>query len=184
MAEQDERTAKADEAKADGKQADVSEQPTKYTDADVDRIVARKYAKWQADQEAKVAEAKKLAEMNATEKAAYELKKANERIAELEGEKTRRELAREVRTQLKEAGIDAPDAVVSVLVGNDAEATKAATDAFREAFSAAVEAAVRERLAGRAPRSQAAAPTRESILAIKDRRARQRAIAENIELFE
>ena len=40
-----------------------------YTDADVDAIIAKKFARWQEQQEAKVAEAAKLAEMNATQKA-------------------------------------------------------------------------------------------------------------------
>lgn len=175
----------------DGKQVDEAvEQPkaraeAKYTDSDVDEIVGRKFAQWKAKHEAEVAEAQKLAEMNATEKAAYELKKANERIAELEGEKNRRELAREVRAQLREAGIDAPDAVVSVLVGKDAEATKKAADGFAEAFSAAVEEAVKRRLAGGAPKTGGQSkPTREQIMGIRDRRERQRAIADNIDLFK
>ena len=57
----------------------------KYTDEQVDEIVNKKFAQWKTKHEAEVAEAKKLAEMNAAEKAAYELKKANARIAELEG---------------------------------------------------------------------------------------------------
>lgn len=157
----------------------------KYTDKDVDEIVSKKFAQWKSKHEAEVAEAQKLAEMNAAEKAAYELKKANERIAELEGEKNRRELAREVRAQLREAGIDAPDAVVSVLVGKDAEATKKAADGFAEAFSAAVEEAVKRRLAGGAPKTGGQSkPTREQIMGIRDRRERQRAIADNIDLFK
>lgn len=156
----------------------------KYTDKDVDEIVSKKFAQWKTKHEAEVAEAQKLAEMNATEKAAYELEKANKRIAELEGEKTRRELAREVRAQLKESGIDAPDGIVSVLVGKDAEATKKAADGFAEAFSAAVEEAVKRRLAGTAPAAGGQAKlTREQIMNIKDRGERQKAIAENMELF-
>lgn len=171
----------ADEQKAEEQQ---SKPEAKYTDRDVDEIVSKKFAQWKTKHEAEVAEAQKLAEMNATEKAAYELKKANERIAELEGEKTRRELAREVRAQLKEEGIDAPDGIVSVLVGKDAEATKKAADGFAEAFKAAVEEAVKRRLAGTAPAAGGQAkPSREQIMSIKDRRERQKAIAEHAELF-
>ncbi len=156
----------------------------KYTDKDVDEIVSKKFAQWKTKHEAEVAEAQKLAEMNATEKAAYELEKANKRIAELEGEKTRQELARGVRAQLKELGIDAPDGIVSVLVGKDAETTKKAADGFAEAFSAAVEEAVKRRLAGTAPAAGGQAKlTREQIMNIKDRGKRQKAIAENMELF-
>ena len=176
----------ADEQKApEVQQGEAKANPeAKYTDKDVDEIVSKKFAQWKSKHEAEVAEAQKLAEMNATEKAAYELKKANERIAELEGEKTRRELAREVRTQLKEAGIDAPDGIVSVLVGKDAEATKKAANGFAEAFAAAVEEAVKRRLAGAAPAAGGKLKvTREQIMAIKDRRERQQAIAEHAELF-
>lgn len=156
----------------------------KYTDEQVDEIVNKKFAQWKTKHEAEVAEAKKLAEMNAAEKAAYELKKANARIAELEGEKTRQELASEVRTQLKAAGIDAPDGIVSVLVGDDAETTKKAADGFAEAFTAAVEEAVKRRLAGTAPAAGGQSKlTREQIMGIKDRGKRQKAIAENIDLF-
>ena len=74
----------ADEQKApEGQQGEAKANPeAKYTDKDVDEIVSKKFAQWKSKHEAEVAEAQKLAEMNATEKAAYELKKANERIAE------------------------------------------------------------------------------------------------------
>ena len=50
---------------------DQKQQP-KYTDADVDALIGKKFAKWQEQQEAKIAEAAKLAEMNAQQKAEYE----------------------------------------------------------------------------------------------------------------
>ncbi|MCQ8264279.1 capsid assembly scaffolding protein Gp46 family protein, partial [Streptococcus suis] len=37
----------------------------KYTDADVDAIIDKKFAKWKAEQEKAESEAKKLAKMNA-----------------------------------------------------------------------------------------------------------------------
>ncbi|MGI6722575.1 MAG: capsid assembly scaffolding protein Gp46 family protein [Anaerovoracaceae bacterium] len=44
----------------------------KYTDKDVDEIVNRKRAKWQEQQQKAVDEAKKLAQMDAQQKAEYE----------------------------------------------------------------------------------------------------------------
>ena len=175
----------AEEPKQETEQKPTEQKPeAKYTDKDVDEIVSRKFAKWKSEQEAKVAEAQKLAEMTANEKAAYELEKAQKRIAELEGEKSRREMAHEVRVQLKEAGIDAPDGIVSALVGKDAEATKKAVDGFAKAFTASVEEAVKKRLAGTAPAAAGGKKlTREQILSIADRRERQKAIAENVNLF-
>ena len=40
----------------------------KYTDADVNAIIDKKFAKWKSEQEAKENEAKKLREMNENEK--------------------------------------------------------------------------------------------------------------------
>lgn len=48
------------------------QQQARYTDADVDAIISKKFAKWREQHEAKVAEAAKLANMNATQRAEYE----------------------------------------------------------------------------------------------------------------
>lgn len=156
-----------------------------YTDAEVDAIIERRFAKWQRQQEQKVAEAAKLAEMNATQKAEYEREQALKKLAEYERRDSVRQMTDESRRQLREAGIDVPDEVVSMLVGEDAEATKAAVDGFAEAFKAAVEAEVKRRLAGGSPRvgGDAGAMTAEDILRIKDPMERQRAIKQNIKKF-
>ena len=44
-----------------------------YTDAEVDEIINKRFAKWQKEQDRKVEEAKRLEQMNAEEKAKYEL---------------------------------------------------------------------------------------------------------------
>ena len=49
-----------------------AQQQARYTDADVDAIISKKFAKWREQHEAKVAEAAKFAEMNATQRAEYE----------------------------------------------------------------------------------------------------------------
>ena len=61
----------ADEQKApEGQQGEAKANPeAKYTDKDVDEIVSKKFAQWKSKHEAEVAEAQKLAEMNATETA-------------------------------------------------------------------------------------------------------------------
>lgn len=46
-----------------------AQQQARYTDADVDAIISKKFAKWREQHEAKVAEAAKFAEMNATQRA-------------------------------------------------------------------------------------------------------------------
>lgn len=49
-----------------------AEDKPKYSDKDLDNIISKKFAKWQEKQQKAVDEAKKLAEMNATQKAEYE----------------------------------------------------------------------------------------------------------------
>lgn len=156
-----------------------------YTDEEVDAIIERRFAKWQKQQDQKVAEAARLAEMNATQKAEYEREQALKKLAEYERRDAVRQMTDESRRQLREAGVDVPDKVVTVLVGEDAEATKAAVDGFAEAFKAAVEAEVKRRLAGGSPRvgGDAGAMTAEDILRIKDPMERQRAIKQNIKKF-
>lgn len=156
-----------------------------YTDEEVDAIIERKFARWKKQREQEVAEAAKLAEMNATQKLEYERDQAQKKLAEYERRDAVRQMTDESRRQLREAGVDVPDDVVSMLVGEDAEATKAAVDGFAEAFKAAVEAEVKRRLAGGAPRAgaDAHAMTAEQILAIKDPMERQKTIRENIKKF-
>ena len=60
------------EAQQGATQQGANQQQARYTDADVDAIISKKFAKWREQHEAKVAEAAKLAEMNATQRAEYE----------------------------------------------------------------------------------------------------------------
>ena len=162
-----------------------AQQQARYTDADVDAIISKKFAKWREQHEAKVAEAAKLADMNATQRAEYERDQLQRRLDELEREKSVSGMVAESRRQLSDRGISVPDELVGALVGETAEDTKRAVDAFADAFEGAVDAAVRARLSGTAPRSGGAAksPTRVDILKIEDTEARQRAIREHPELF-
>lgn len=184
QAQQDERGAQDEQSREQEREREPKGGRT-YTDEEVDAIIERRFAKWQKQQDQKVAEAAKLAEMNATQKAEYEREQALKKLAEYERRDAVRQMTDESRRQLREAGVDVPDEVVTVLVGEDAEATKAAVDGFAEAFKAAVEAEVKRRLAGGSPRvgGDAGSMTAEQILAIKDPMARQRAIRENIAKF-
>ena len=165
----------------------------KYTDAQVDEIINKKFAKWKADQEkavadavAKVEEAHKLAQMNATEKAEHERKAMEEELASLKAEKTHNTMMSEARNMLKADGLDLPDDIITVLVTGDAETTKNAIKAFSAAFQTAVNEAVKTQLAGSEPRrgTTATGMTREQIMDIKDPTKRQKAIRDNMHLFE
>lgn len=178
-ANKDATTTTQTEQKQDNKQ-----QP-KYTDADVDEIVSKRLAKWEKQQAAKVEEAAKLAEMNAQQKAEYERDKVQKELDEYKRRDTVNAMVAESRRQLSEQGIAVSDDILTRLVGETAEETKASVDAFSTAFTAAVEDAVKKQLAGKAPAAGVATKTmtKEEILAIKDPIARQAAIRDNIGLF-
>lgn len=178
-ANKDATTTTQTEPKQDNKQ-----QP-KYTDADVDEIVSKRLAKWEKQQAAKVEEAAKLAEMNAQQKAEYERDKVQKELDEYKRRDTVNAMVAESRRQLSEQGIAVSDDILTRLVGETAEETKASVDAFSTAFTAAVEDAVKKQLAGKAPAAGVATKTmtKEEILAIKDPIARQAAIRDNIGLF-
>jgi len=163
---------------------DNKQQP-KYTDADVDEIVSKRLAKWEKQQAAKVEEAAKLAEMNAQQKAEYERDKVQKELDEYKRRDTVNAMVTESRRQLSEQGIAVSDDILTRLVGETAEETKASVDAFSTAFTAAVEDAVKKQLAGKAPAAGVATKTmtKEEILAIKDPIVRQAAIRDNIGLF-
>lgn len=167
------------------KQDDNNKQQPKYTDADVDEIVSKRLAKWEKQQAAKVEEAAKLAEMNAQQKAEYERDKVQKELDEYKRRDTVNAMVAESRRQLSEQGIAVSDDILTRLVGETAEETKASVDAFSTAFTAAVEDAVKKQLAGKAPAAGVATKTmtKEEILAIKDPIVRQAAIRDNIGLF-
>lgn len=170
---------------AEPQEAPKEEPKRTYTDEDVDAIVSKKLAKWREQQAKEVEEAKRLAQMDAAQKAEYERDKLQKELDELRREKQVREMTDEGRKQLRERGVDVPDVVVSALVRDDAEATKEAIDAFAEAFTASVEAEVKRRLAGEPPKTGAPGKvTREDIMRIPDQLERQKAIREHRDLFK
>lgn len=178
------QTAEGDgEKSAEGKRDHAGEK--KYTDADVDDIVNKKVAEWKKKQDKAVDEAKKLAEMNATQKAEYERDQLQKRVEEYEKKEAIAEMSKTARKMLTESGVTVPDDVVVMMVSDDAEATKAAVEAFSKAFSEAVEAAVKERLKGESPKrsGKTGTMTKDEIMAIKDDDLRQNKIVENRELF-
>ena len=68
------------QAEAEKKATGEKKAEAKYTDADVDEILNKKFAKWQEQREKAVNEAKKLAEMNAQQKAEYERDKLQKEL--------------------------------------------------------------------------------------------------------
>lgn len=100
----------------------------KYTDAEVDAILDKKFAKWQKEQEAKIEEAKKLEKMSADEKNQHELEK------------------------LKEKDIDATTDILDFVATTDADETKANIDKFVGIVDKLVKAAEVKRNTGKTPK--------------------------------
>ena len=165
----------------------------KYTDAQVDEIINKKFAKWKADQEkavadavAKVEEAHKLSQMNEKEKADHERKQMEDELARYKAMETHNAMMTEARNMLKADNLTISDDILNVLVTDNAETTKAAVQAFSAAFQTAVNEAVKTQLAGSEPKRGATATgmTKEQIMAEKDTNKRLKLIEDNMHLFE
>lgn len=157
----------------------------KYSDKDLDAILDKRFARWKADQE-KEKEAKRLADMNAQERAEAERDKVQKELDELKAKNAIAEMTNEARKMCTEHNINVGDDLLSVLVNQDADKTKKAVDAFVKMFESEVEKAVKEKLKGNGPKRGGSnkGVTRESILNITDPMERQRMIAENMDLFQ
>lgn len=171
-------TQESNEEKAGGAQKKL------YTDDDVDKLINRKFAEWQAKKDQEINEAQKLAEMNEQQKSDYKLQKLQKELDEYKNRETLSEMAKTARAILSEQNINIPDELVSVLVTTDADTTSANVKAFAKAFQSAVSQAVDSKISHREPKTGGSKSiTKNDIMAIKDTAARQKAIAENIELF-
>ena len=135
--------------------AEPKKDAPKYTDADLDRIINKKFAEMQQKKDKEVAEAAKLAEMNATQKAEYERDQLKKELNELKRKDTLAEMTKTARKMLADEGITATDELLAVMVTTDAEETKAAVDGFTTLFKDALEVAVKERLRGETPKGSA-----------------------------
>ena len=158
----------------------------KYSDKDLDAILDKRFARWKADQEKEKAEAKRLADMNAQERAEAERDKVKKELDELKAKNAIAEMTNEARKMCTEHNINVGDDLLSVLVDQDADKTKKAVDAFVKMFESEVDKAVKEKLKGNGPKRGGSnkGVTRESILNITDPMERQRMIAENMDLFQ
>lgn len=181
----DDSKADKTDTNADSK-SDTKKDDKKYSDKDLDRIINQKFAKWQKDQEKAVSEAKKLADMNAQQKAEYERDKLQKELDSYKKKDAIAAMSKEARKMLSEQNISIDDNLLSFMVTDDAEATKKAIGDFAKAFSEAVENAVKERLKGNTPRKSSGGPkamTKEEIMAIRDPELRQQKMLENKHLF-
>lgn len=98
------------------------------------KIVAAETSKakaaWEKDFEAKQEEAKKLAKMNAEEKLKHQLEQKESEINELKRQQTLNEMSKEASKMLSDNELPFDDDLLSLVVSDDAEATKKATNAI------------------------------------------------------
>lgn len=180
----DDSTAGADDNKGTDNGSDDSNK-LKYTDADLDRIIDRKFAKWKKQQAAAVDEATRLANMTAQEKAEHERDELQKKLDALERANTIAEMEKTARGILQADGVTVPDEIVSTLVGEDADETSSNVKAFAKAFKKAVQDEVKRQLTHKSPSSGTGSGTltKADIMKEKDPIKRQKLIRENMSLF-
>lgn len=145
-----------------------------YTDDEVNAIVQQKLARESKKLEKRIreelaqqaddkrSEAEKLAGMNDLQRAQYELKKAQGEKAALERRINLSEQMGVARSELKAAGIDLGDELLSMFVTEKADDTNAAISKIKELFPKAVDAAVQEALKRQPPKDGAGGKPQQS----------------------
>lgn len=153
-----------DEVNDQSSQSNEQSQNTEktFTQADVDKIIGKQFAKWQQKIEAekkkeaeKVEEAKKLANMSAEEKSKKEIEDMKKQLQEFQQREARKDLETTTLKIMSEKGIDAD--FLSFIIGDDADTTKERLDLFESKFNSMlqtkVEAQINDRLRGVVPKS-------------------------------
>ena len=172
------------EVKEEPKEPATAKEPKTrtYTDAEVDEIINKRFAKWQKEQDRKVEEAKRLEQMNAEEKAKYELGELQKELDALKAEKAHAELAKTAKSMVTQAlDVMPQDGLVDALVRPTAEETSEAVKGFITFFNDYFKLKV----SGNAPKKgSASALTKEDIMSIKDPTKRLKAIEKNMDLFK
>ncbi len=153
----------------------------------VQERVQRAVAKAQKDAEDKIkqaqSEGERLAKLTKDERAKEEEAK---RLADLEAREKAiavKELRIETQSLLSDEGL--PIEFLDVVMADTAESVKDNIASIRKVFDEAVEKRVNERLTQDKPRrgATAGAMSKAEIMAVKDASERQKLIAENLELF-
>lgn len=167
-------------------ESDNNSKPSaKYTDEDVDKMFDRKFAELMKKHQKEMDEARRLAEMNAQEKAEYENNKLKEQVQELMKKEARSEMSKVARAMLSEKGINVNDNLLDALISDDADKTKKSVENFITLFQDAVNKAVKDALKGEPPKTGTTSGlTKEQIMKVANRAERQRLIKENMNLFQ
>lgn len=174
-----------EEPAAEAQQEQKQQNEAKYTDDDVNKLLNRKFAEWQKQQDKKITEAERLSKMTAEEKAAERMKALEDKLKGYEEREAKSAMTKQARAILQDKNVNVSDELLANLIAEDADATKASVESFLKLFNSAVEKAVKEALKGEAPKAGGTATmTKEQIMAITNRAERQRLMKENYHLFQ
>ena len=141
--------------------ADSEKHERTFTRAEIGKMLSAERSKWEAEQEAKENEAKKLAKMNADEKQKYQLDQREQELADREKAIARKELTAEAKAMLSERGL--PVELVSVVDLSNAEAVTESVASIQKTWEDAVQKGVSDRMKGSAPIKTAPANQQEVI---------------------
>ena len=130
-----------------------------FTRAEIGKMLSAERSKWEAEQEAKENEAKKLAKMNADEKQKYQLDQREQELADREQAIVRKELTAEAKTMLSERGL--PVELVNVVDLSNAETVTESVASIQKTWEDAVQKGVSDRMKGSAPIKTASANQQE-----------------------
>lgn len=159
-----------EDSEGDGEDGDDDEPDgdKKYSDEDVNKIINRKFAEWEKKKQKEEDEAKKLAKMNAQEKADYKQQQLEAEIEKLKSEKAFTQMKDEARKILKEKNINISDDLLEFMVSADAEETKKAVDSFADLFNTVINEAIKEKARQSTPRESGGVPEGKIDLGIKE----------------
>ncbi|MBP2621129.1 DUF4355 domain-containing protein [Streptococcus panodentis] len=175
-----------DKAAGTESNADSEKHERTFTRAELSKMIAAERGKWEAEQATALDEARsegeRLAKLTKDERTKEEQAK---RMAELEKREqaiAQREMRLATQTLLADEGL--PQEFLDHVLAPTAEEVQAKITALRGVFDDEVEKRVNERLVQKTPRlGTSSGVTKAEIMAIKDDAERERAIAENIQLF-
>lgn len=132
-----------------------------YTQEEVDKMIQseadKRVTQALEKQKKKQAEAEKLSQMSAEEKVKYEYQQKFDELVKREQELTKKELTAEAIKILGEKSL--PTDLVGMLVGSDAETTKANITEFEKTYNKMVAAGVKKALGQSASTPAAASQT-------------------------
>lgn len=146
-------------------QVEEKEEPKMLSQDEVNRLIAQSKSKakeeakkeleaeYQEQLQSEVEEAKRLAKMNEDEQQKHQLKKLQEELEALKKKEAQYGLAKEASKMMAEKGIVADDALLQVLVTEEAETTHDAVKNFLSLFEAKVQEGVKVALSGTPPKA-------------------------------